>query len=243
MDPTTPPDLESRLAALAPFAEPVRRALYRFVVTRGAPVSREQAADGIGVALHVAKFHLDRLEAEGLLEAEYRRPPGRGGPGAGRPAKLYRRSDRQLEVSVPERRYDLAGHLLARAVTAATSDGTPLPDALEQAAGEAGRAMGATARQRAGRRATSDARQQAAIDVLGEMGYEPRGDGDCVVLANCPFHALAEDYTELICGLNQSLLRSLLAAAGVSRLEACLDPAPGRCCVALRPPQRPTRRT
>src|SRR5438045_398628 len=85
----------------------------------GAAVNREQAAAGAGVAHHVAKFHLDRLVDDGLLTAEYRRPAGRGGPGAGRPAKLYRRSDVDLEVSLPERRYDLAGRLLVRAVAEA----------------------------------------------------------------------------------------------------------------------------
>src|SRR5437763_14146356 len=91
------PDLDSRLDRLAGLGEPVRRALYRFVVAQGAPVSREQAAAGLDVAHHVAKFNLDRLVEDGLLEAEYRRPEGRRGPGAGRPATLYRRAaaDRQ----------------------------------------------------------------------------------------------------------------------------------------------------
>ena len=107
------PDLDARLDRLAGLGEPVRRALYCFVVAQGAPISREQAATGVGVAHHVAKFNLDRLVADGLLQAEYRRPEGRGGPGAGRPAKVYRRAEGDLEVTLPERRYDLAGRLLA----------------------------------------------------------------------------------------------------------------------------------
>ena len=66
-------------------------------------MGREQAAAGVGVARHVAKFHLDRLVADGLLAFEYRRPGGRGGPGAGRPAKLYRPTDSGVDVSLPER--------------------------------------------------------------------------------------------------------------------------------------------
>src|SRR6185437_10558045 len=75
-----------RIAALG---EPIRRALYRYVITEPNPVGREQAATAVGVPLHVAKFHLDKLEADGLLDSEYSRPPGRSGPGAGRPAKRY----------------------------------------------------------------------------------------------------------------------------------------------------------
>src|SRR4051794_35344309 len=91
------------VASVAALGEPVRRDLYRYVVTQHDPVSREAAAAATGVAHHVAKFNLDRLVAEGLLDVEYSRPPGRGGPGAGRPAKLYRRAARDISVSLPER--------------------------------------------------------------------------------------------------------------------------------------------
>ena len=74
----TPEDFDAQVARVAALGEPVRRSLYRFVVAQPDAVSREQAAAGVGVAHHVAKFHLDRLESDGLLEVEYRRPPGRG---------------------------------------------------------------------------------------------------------------------------------------------------------------------
>jgi predicted ArsR family transcriptional regulator len=79
-------------------------------------VSRDEAAAGVGVPRHRAKFHLDKLVGDGLLEAEYRRRSGRRGPGAGRPAKLYRASG-ELAVMLPGRRYELAGQLMARAIT------------------------------------------------------------------------------------------------------------------------------
>src|SRR5207237_9039903 len=126
-------------------------------------VSLRAAAAGGGVARHVAKSQLARLVAGGLLDAEYRRPPGRGGPGAGRPAKLSRRSARTLEVSVPERRYDLAGRLLAEAVTQAERPGTPLAEALPEAAATAGFALGREARRQVGPRAA-----RAAVLAAGQ---------------------------------------------------------------------------
>ena len=113
--------IQAQLRSVASLAEPVRQTLYRFVVERSQPVSREQAASGVGVAHHVAKFHLDKLEEDGLLEVEYRRPAGRTGPGAGRPAKFYRRAARDIAVSLPERRYELPGRLMAEAITASTA--------------------------------------------------------------------------------------------------------------------------
>ncbi len=212
-------EFDAQVASVAALGEPIRRGLYQYVVAQEGPVGREQAAAGTGVALHVAKFHLDKLVADGLLEADYSRPPGRGGPGAGRPAKLYRRSSRHIAVSLPERRYDLAGRVMAEAITAATRQGIPVADALRAAARTVGRSLGVPGDQPA--------------EVLARHGYEPRTTGDAVVLANCPFHALAERYTELVCGMNLDLINGLLDALGPGERRARLDPAPGRCCVTI----------
>ncbi|MGH9075252.1 MAG: helix-turn-helix domain-containing protein, partial [Acidimicrobiales bacterium] len=134
--------LDAQILGVAALAEPIRRTLYRFVVSQAEPVSREEAATGAGVAHHVAKFHLDRLVTDGLLEVEYRRPPGVGGPGAGRPAKRYRRSSSEVAVTLPQRHYELAGRLLASAVAQATSDGVPVDEALSRVAQDEGRALG-----------------------------------------------------------------------------------------------------
>ena len=123
-------DFEERIAGVASLAEPQRRALYRFVVDRGEAVSKDEAAAAMGVARSVAAFHLDRLVADGLLTTEFRRLSGRQGPGAGRPAKLYRRAEGEMSVSLPARQYDLAAGLLAAAVNDATQTGVPVGDAL-----------------------------------------------------------------------------------------------------------------
>src|SRR5205807_126626 len=113
------PNLDAQLDRAASLGDPVRRALYRFVVASSGPISRDEAAAGVGVERHVAKFHLDRLARDGLLTFDYQRPAGRGGPGAGRPTKRYHQADAQLDVSLPERRYQLAGELLVEAIAAA----------------------------------------------------------------------------------------------------------------------------
>jgi predicted ArsR family transcriptional regulator len=226
-------DLDARLDRVAALGEPLRRALYRFVAAQTEPVTREQAAAGVGVAIHTAKFHLDRLVDDGLLQASYRRPPGRGGPGAGRPAKIYRRSDSDLEVSLPERRYDLAGRLLAKAVAQAERTKTPISEALHSVANDAGRAVGAQAASGQGRRATHKTMEAAVVDVLSADGYQPASAHDGLTLTNCPFHALAREETELVCGMNLAYLQGVLDGLGVTSLEAKLDPAEGRCCVRL----------
>jgi predicted ArsR family transcriptional regulator len=226
--------LKERLEGIAALAEPLRRELYVYVVSQPEPVSRERAAAALAIAAHTAKFHLDRLVTDGLLEADYRRPPGRGGPGAGRPAKLYRRSARQVEVSLPERRYDLAGGLLAQAIEEATTHGVPVDRAVRKAARETGRRLGEAGRAMAGRRASKPRLREALSAALERNGYEPRERGDEVVLANCPFHGLAEEHRALVCGMNLDLLSGIIEGIGTpAPLVARLAPEPGYCCVRL----------
>jgi predicted ArsR family transcriptional regulator len=229
----TSDDLEERIAGVASLAEPQRRALYRFVVAQGGAVSKDQAAAAMGVARSVAAFHLDRLVADGLLTTEFRRLTGRQGPGAGRPAKLYRRAEGDLSVSLPTRQYDLAAGLLAAAVNDATQTGTPVGEALTRVATERGRELGEQARQNAGKRPSRRSRVDAALGVLAEQGYEPRTHGGEIVLANCPFHALVDDQRDLVCGMNRDLLGGLADAVGDNLLSARLEPSEGNCCVRL----------
>ena len=212
------PNLDVRLQQVAVLGDPVRLALYRFVAASNDAVSREEAATGVGVAHHVAKFHLDRLVKDGLLGFEYRRPPGRGGPGAGRPTKLYRRGDAQVDVSLPERRYQLAGEMLVDAIGANRD--------VREVAAEAGRDIGSAARRTRSTRG-------AVVELLTEHGYEPCADGSDIVLANCPFHALAHKDRELVCGMNLAFVDGVVGGLGAKTFRAVLDPDESRCCVRL----------
>jgi len=228
-------DFARRVTEIAVLGEPVRRRLYLWVVAQEGSVTRDDVARGTAVAHHVAKFHLDKLVEEGLLDVEHRRPPGRGGPGAGRPAKHYRRSSHEVAVSLPERQYALAGRLLARAITEAERDGRAVDTVLREVAHESGASLGRAVRARAGTATDRSSLCDATNTVLAECGYEPRADETGVSLVNCPFHALAAEFTELVCGMNLELMRGLVDGLGTDRLglEARLDPAPGRCCVRL----------
>lgn len=69
--------------------------------------------------------------------------------------------------------------------------------------------------------------------LLREYGYEPGHDDDGVYLVNCPFHALAQEQTELACGMNHALIDGMVDAMTPHCLDARLQPTPGRCCVVV----------
>jgi predicted ArsR family transcriptional regulator len=217
-------DLSAQAAGIGALADDTRRALYEYVAAQAEPVGREQAATALGLAPHNVNFHLDRLVDEGLLEVEYRRLSGKTGPGAGRPSKLYRRAAREFAVSLPPRRYDLVGDILAAAVTRAT-DGLPLDRALESCAHEEGVSVG-----RAAQGLEPHEPLGVLAQVLGSQGFQPRVEDGDVLLANCPFDALAQKHTALVCGLNQAFVQGVADGLSVDA-EARLEPEPGRCCV------------
>jgi predicted ArsR family transcriptional regulator len=221
-------DLDDQLTTVGALAEPVRRKLYAHVAAQPESVSREAAATAVGVALHSAKFHLDRLVEEGLLEVEYRRLSGRSGPGAGRPAKLYRRSTRQVSVSLPPRSYDLAAEVLAGAVERSTRSGVAVGEAVQVVAREQGRIAAAV-----GGMSDASGDRARASAALERLGYEPRDKDDDLCLANCPFDRLASEHTELVCGMNLSFVGGLLDGLHAGSLTPRLEPEPGLCCVKV----------
>jgi predicted ArsR family transcriptional regulator len=217
-------------AALEALAEPRRREVFHFVAARAASASRDDVAAGLGMNRPLAAHHLDRLVDAGLLVATFARPPGRGGPGAGRPAKRYSPAQPEVTVSVPPRRYDVAARIFARALTG----GTEPRAAVRTIATEEGRDAGLA--HSTGAPLGVEATLSRAAHLIGRLGYAPERASACVRLRNCPFHALLDVAPELVCGANHAFLSGVLEGLGGSpRVTAVLDPRPDPdCCVQLR---------
>ena len=215
--------------AVAQLAEPLRRRIYQLVAKSAEPVSRDQAADAMGIGRTLAAYHLDRLAKNGLLEATYARPPGRTGAGAGRPAKLYRRAAGEVAVSLPPRDYALAAEILAAAIDEDPSG--PTRSLVEQSARRIGIDAGCELRSRP----TTSPADATVASALQERGYEPFADGDAIRTRNCPFHLLAQRHRDLACAMNHQLITGLLEGLGESDYTAILEPHPATCCVAIVP--------
>lgn len=226
--------VEDPVGAVALLDEPKRRQLYEFVAASDEPVGRDAAAGASGISRELAAFHLDRLVRAGILETEYRRLGDRRGPGAGRPAKLYRRADRELAVSFPPRRYERAATLLAEALT--RQNGRSGPEAVADVARARGEEAGVEARRTLGPRPSRGRLRTALLQLLRGAGYDPEDDPDSgrVCLRNCPYHALASSHRDLTCGMNLAWADGVLDGLADSKLTATLAQAPGYCCVVFQ---------
>jgi predicted ArsR family transcriptional regulator len=222
------PVIPDPIGAICLLDDKTRNAIYRFVVGRRTLVSRDTVADGLGIKRGTAVFHLDKMVAAGLLRATFQRAPeGR----SGRPSKLYGRALSTVDVTLPARRYSLVGEVLLRAFQKRGKDSAS--NVIRDAAREAGTELGK-------RFAVID-REQDSTNQLRECleanGYEPYiTDAGDVELANCPFHALAQQFTEQVCDMNLALIEGMLTGTGAHGMQAELTPHEDRCCVRLAVP-------
>jgi predicted ArsR family transcriptional regulator len=221
MDPQRSLTYGEDLVRLAALEDPLRRRLYDYVCRQHSSIGRDAAARAMSISRSLAAYHLDKLAERGLLSVSFRRPPGRGGPGAGRPAKLYARHPREIVVGVPPRDYALIAELLARAAGEGTA-----------AALAAARSHG---REIASAHRDGDAPWHEALPaLLRDCGYAPvQGSDGTLRMRNCPFDAVARAHPDLVCSLNVALVEGILEGLGASRQQATLDPQPGCCCVSI----------
>jgi predicted ArsR family transcriptional regulator len=222
------------IGPIAALDDRLRQRIYLFVRGRGAAVTRDDVAGELGISRKLAAFHLDKLLDRGLLRAHYARPAGRSGPGAGRTSKMYEASDLEVDVSIPERRYDLVGELLVDAIEA-EAPGESAREVATRVARDKGFEVGERVRAAEGLGRPGPERTfTAALGVLEEHGFEPYREGERVRVRNCPFHALAQRAPDLVCEMNRSFVDGMLRGLGNGNVEAVIERRPGECCVELR---------
>jgi predicted ArsR family transcriptional regulator len=121
---------------------------------------------------------------------------------------------------VPPREYELAARLLVQVVESDASGRSRA--ALLDAARRLGAELGSRS-------------QAAGLEgALARHGYEPRrDDAGTIRLRNCPFHQLAEQHRDIVCGMNLGLIEGLVAGLEVPEARPALDPSPGHCCVTI----------
>lgn len=216
----SPNSVPTAAAVLRTLNDPVRRGMYDFISKRAEPVGRDVVAAEAQIGRTLAAYHLDKLAAAGLLDVSYARPAGRSGPGAGRPAKLYALAKEEISVTIPPRNYQLLGGLLAAA--AGMDDSGVVHRALLKAARQQGIELGL---------ATGDTEA-----TLGKIGYEPQRESNGnLTVANCPFHLVAQEQTQLVCSMNHALIQGVLEGCRCDAGRANLEPQAGRCCVVIHP--------
>jgi predicted ArsR family transcriptional regulator len=227
---------------LAAVADPNLREAMLYARSESSSFTVDTAADALGVHRNVARARLDRLVEAGLLARSFERRTGRSGPGAGRPAKVYRVAPETSAIEFPARRLEtLVGALLDQ-----------LPErGRAQALHRAGESFGRELADAAGLRRARTVRGGlerlcAAVRGLGFQASLESIAGDTAVIATptCPLRPLVTERPEaahidrgMWSGLAARALPGTRAERVTCETRDCLD---GRaaCAVILGlPPQ------
>ncbi|HEU4677020.1 MAG TPA: helix-turn-helix domain-containing protein [Motilibacteraceae bacterium] len=192
----------------------------------GRPLSVAEVADSAGLSPNTARFHLDGLVDDGLVE---RAPEERATPG--RPRMLY---SVRAAAGGP-RSYALLAEMLTGLVASLPGAGSTARDA--------GRAWGRHLVERAAPSERIDADEALARlnRLLDAIGFAPETcpgqDGETEVrLHHCPFEEIARDHTDVVCAIHLGLMQGALDELGAPVRATALEPfvTPTRCVARLR---------
>lgn len=218
--------LDERIADLtSALGDPTRRAIYVAARESPDPMTTSRVAELFEIHPNVARHHLDKLAADGWLVVSQRRPSGKTGPGAGRPAKTYEASKREVSIHFSPRRYELLVDLLMRVLARVA------PGDVSSIAQEVGSEYG---RELAGEIGAPDdagyaeAVQAVAVAMTG-LGFsmDPDVEGQQLLTSHCPFGEAASDHPDVVCSLDRGIVTGLLGGLGTG------------CNPVLIPHQRP----
>jgi predicted ArsR family transcriptional regulator len=153
------------LDRLAAAGDPPLRRILVYARGRRDPFTAAEAAADLHVHRNVARARLDRLVKAGFLDVAFERRGGRRGPGAGRPAKVYRVAPELEGVEFPDRRLAELIMLLVKKVPARGRS-----RALREAGEDFGRRLATAAGLKpSGNPATG---LERVADALGSLGFQ-----------------------------------------------------------------------
>lgn len=194
----------------ATLGDSTRRGIYIAVRESAEPLTASQIADMFEIHPNVARHHLDRLANDGYLDISRRRPDGRTGPGAGRPAKCYSASGKEIDVHYPSRRLDLLTDLLLSVI--ARLD----PDSAGSVARQVGYEYGAAVAEEIGLPSDTDFPRavRAVAKAMTGVGFGMTADVDAsqLITSHCPFGDLATSHPDIVCSLDQGLIAGLMSS-------------------------------
>ncbi len=195
------------LDRLAAAGDPQLRRVLLYARSQQEPFTAHEVALALGVHRNIARSRLDRLAEAGFLTISPERPGGRTGPGAGRPANVYRVAPELEAIEFPDRRLaELIGLLVGK-----------LPArSREQAVREAGEDFGRSLATAARLKAAGNVRTglQRVCDALGSLGFHAsllsiEGDSAVLETATCPLRPLVVKWPEAG-GIDQGMWAGLV---------------------------------
>jgi len=201
--------LNSRISDLtSSLGDPTRRAIYIAVRESVDPMTTSKVAGLFDIHPNVARHHLDRLADDGYLKVSHERRSG--GPGAGRPAKTYEPTNKEVSVHFAPRRFEMLTELLFEVLEELS------PPDVSDVAEKVGRSYGKRLAEEIGAAGEPgyDEAVQAVASAMTGLGFsvDPDIEGQRLLTSHCPFGETATNHPEVICSLDRGIVAGLFGA-------------------------------
>jgi len=209
MDTTT---LDSRISDLtSSLGDPTRRAIYIAIRESAEPMTTSKVAELFDIHPNVARHHLDRLAGDGYLKVSHLRRAG--GPGAGRPAKTYESTNKEVSVHFAPRRFEMLTEMLFKVLEELA------PPNVSEIAEQVGRTYGSELAAEIGAPTDPgyDEAVQAVASAMTGLGFsvDPDVEGQRLLTSHCPFGETATNHPDVICSLDRGIVAGLFGALSV----------------------------
>src|SRR3990172_5808628 len=203
--------LDSRISDLtSSLGDRTRRDIYIAVRESPEPLTTSHVAGLFDLHPNVARHHLDRLADDGYLKVTHRRAEGKNGPGAGRPAKCYEATAKEVSVHFAPRRFEMLVEMLIRVLDEVA------PENVAQIAEDVGRAYGRELAAEIGQPEQTgyDGAIQAVASAMTGLGFsiDPDVPGQRLLTSHCPFGEAATSPPEVICSLDRGIVAGMFGA-------------------------------
>ncbi len=189
--------------------DPTRRAIYIAVRESPEPLTSSSIAALFEIHPNVARHHLDILATEGYIRESAHRPKGAG---AGRPAKVYEATSKEVTVHFAPRRFEMLTEMLFQVLDEIA------PENVSDVAEKVGRAYGKQLAEEIGGPEDPgyDEAIKAVASAMTGLGFsmDPDIEGQRLLTSHCPFGETAVEHPEVICSLDRGIVSGLFGALG-----------------------------
>lgn len=188
-------------------ADPTRYHIYQYILKNHRDVNVQEIADAFEIHPNVARLHLSKLEDVNMIVSQSKKT-GKGG----RPSRLYRLSNKVIQLHFPARDYQLLSQIALQAISMLGEQGT-------EALSRSGKLFGMELIHQKLSHSVKSVEQlsfeeKIALlnDAANTSGFIPEfhateEEGKIILqVFNCPFKELAAADPEVICTMHNAFL-------------------------------------
>lgn len=201
--------MEQTLKIANVLADPTRYHIYEYITKKHKKVSVQEIAEAFNIHPNVARLHLTKLEDVNMIVSETQKT-GKGG----RPSRLYRLSDKVIQLHFPFRDYQLLSKIAIQTMA-------KLGDVGKQALYETGKNFG---KELVAQRIPHDQSVQEltfaekaeivkeaaeAAGLYPTFEYNEKEGKIYLRVFNCPFKEIAFQEPEIICQMHYAFLQGM----------------------------------